>query len=146
MIGQEMNRKDPKMTAGYSERPLAAKLGLKPGLRTLIIDAPDGFPTLLDEAYETLIFDGASHQLDYIHWFVVDHTEYVQRFPEVKAKLAPTGMLWASWPKKSANVATDITETTVRDIALANGLVDVKVCAIDAVWSGLKLVYRIKDR
>lgn len=140
------NKDNVVMTTGYSGRPLAAKLGLKPGFRALFISAPEAFPLLLGDAYESLLIDPASSEFEYIHWFVLDQAEYIERFLEIKGKLVATGMLWVSWPKKSSHVVTDVTETIVRDVALANGLVDVKICAIDTIWSGLKLMYRIKDR
>ncbi|HEX7962023.1 MAG TPA: DUF3052 domain-containing protein, partial [Terriglobales bacterium] len=84
--------------------------------------------------------------LDFIHYFTVSKTELQQRLPKFKQQLDYAGCVWISWPKKSSGVPTDLTENVVRDLALACGLVDVKVCAVDEIWSGLKLVYRLKDR
>lgn len=128
--------------AGYSQRPLAEKLGIKPGMRVAILNAPDGYPPL----DAVTLVDPPAHPLDLIHLFTTRRAELDAEFPTLKAALAPNGMIWISWPKKAAKVPTDLDENLIREIGLALGLVDVKVAAVDAVWSGLKFVYRLKDR
>ena len=129
-------------SAGCSKRPLADKLGLKPGMRAAVLHPPDGYPSL-----DTVILvDPPAKPLDFIHLFTSRRAELESAFPTLKAALSANGLFWVSWPKKSAKVPTDLDEAFVREFGLANGLVDVKVAAIDAVWSGLKFVYRLKDR
>jgi hypothetical protein len=135
------------VSAGYSHRRLPDKLGIKPGFRIAIIGAPRGYRTTLgalpDGVSITTVPRGA---LPFIHFFTKQRTLLQRRFPALKRALAQDGALWVSWPKQASGVATDLTEDVVREVALAGGLVDVKVCAIDEVWSGLKLVRRLKDR
>ena len=135
--------------SGYSQRTLAEKLGLKPGMAAYLLNAPDGYVEALGEAAThadfVLALDNAT-ALDFIHAFFTDRAALLASLPRLKAALAPRGMLWLSWPKKAANVPTDVDETAVREAGLAAGLVDVKVAAVDPVWSGLKFVYRLKDR
>ena len=130
------------MSAGYSKRPLADKLGLKAGMRVYLIAAPDDYP--LPDGVEQV--EKLAKPLDFIHLFLKRRADLEKLFPAAKESLTPAGMLWISWPKKAAKVETDLDETVIRDFGLANGLVDVKVAAVDAVWSGLKFVYRLKDR
>jgi hypothetical protein len=137
------------MSAGYSHRPLSAKLGVKPGCRAYFSHCPDGYLAALGDVVATLeISPELAFPLDFIHHFVTEHTALETDFPRLKAALARDGMLWISWPKgqSKAAIATDLDENIVRDVGLRNGLVDVKVCAIDAIWSGLKFVYRRTDR
>jgi hypothetical protein len=129
-------------SAGYSKRPLADKLGLKAGMRIAVINAPDGYPALDDVEVVEL----PAKALDFIHLFTKSRTELDAQLPKLKAALAPAGILWISWPKKASKVETDLDETIIRETGLAIGLVDVKVAAVDSVWSGLKFVYRLKDR
>ncbi len=133
--------------AGYSGKPLAQKLGIKPGMRLIILNAPDDYASTLGELPEgiemTQTFEG---QFDFIQFFTTEKAVLENRFDELKRILQPDGMLWISWPKKAARMQTDLTDNMVRDIGLAKGLVDVKVCAVDERWSGLKFVYRLKDR
>lgn len=135
------------MPAGYSGTPLARKLGIQPGTRVIALGAPGDYPALLDP-----IPEGASlaselpGSADFIHFFTAERAELEARLPELEAALEPTGVLWLSWPKKAAKVPTDLDGNVVRQLGLAAGLVDVKVCAVDETWSGLKLVYRLKDR
>jgi hypothetical protein len=130
-------------TAGYSGTPLARKLGLKPGFAAAWVGAPGDFEALLGE-----LPDGVTVRrrlrgpLDLVVCFVMARSELERRLPALRAALAPAGMLWVAWPKRSSGVATDMTEDVVRDVALPTGLVDTKVCAIDATWSGLRLVVR----
>ena len=130
------------MSAGYSQRSLADKLGLKAGMRVVVIHAPEGYPAL----DKVEVVDLPAQALDFIHLFTKSRAELDAQFPKLKAALTPTGILWISWPKKAAKVETDLDENIVRETGLAIGLVDVKVAAVDAVWSGLKFVYRLKDR
>lgn len=133
--------------AGYSEKPLAQKLGIKPGMRLVILNAPAGYAATLGElpdAVEQLT--ELSEQFDFIHFFTTERAHLEQEFPSLKNSLLQTGMLWISWPKKAAKMPTDLDENIIREIGLGNGLVDVKVAAVDERWSGLKFVYRLKDR
>jgi hypothetical protein len=135
--------------SGYSQRSLAEKLGLKPGMSAYLLNAPDGYIAALGEVATHANFaaslDGAA-PLDFIHGFFVERATLLATLPSLKAALAPTGILWLSWPKKAAKVPTDVDERAVHEAGLAVGLVDVKVAAIDPVWSGFKFVYRLKDR
>jgi hypothetical protein len=134
--------------AGYSARPLAAKLGLKPGMRALLLDAPQGYLAALGDVASTVewIVDVDATGLDFIQMFASERGELEARLPALVAPLAPDGALWLCWPKLASGRPTDLRETVIREIGLAAGLVDVKVAAIDAVWSGLKFVYRLRDR
>ena len=135
------------MTTGYSGKPLATKMGIKPGQRIIILYAPQGYESTLG-----ILPDGVeiAHELrgtfDLIHYFASERTAYEHDFPRLRDALTAAGMLWVSWPKKAAKMLTDLDENVIRDIGLANGLVDVKVIAVDERWSGLKFVRRVKDR
>lgn len=135
--------------AGYSTTPLAKKLGIKPGNTVVLLNAPKGF----EKALEGLPADvrlkrrlPAARSVDIIAFFTNSSEVLEARFPALRKRLADTGGLWVCWPKKTSGVPTDLTEDMVRAIALAGGLVDNKVCAIDEVWSGLRLVVRLRDR
>ncbi|MGZ4179734.1 MAG: DUF3052 domain-containing protein [Solirubrobacteraceae bacterium] len=134
-------------TAGYSGTPLVKKLGIKPGATLGLIGAPDDFDRTLGE-----LPDGVAVRrrlrgpLDVIVAFYVERSVFERRLPALRGALQPAGGLWVAWPKRASGVATDLSETVVRELGLAAGLVDNKVCAIDAVWSGLRLVYRLRDR
>jgi hypothetical protein len=133
--------------AGYSKRSLVEKLGIKPGRRALFVNAPPGFERTLGKLPpDVKVEKSLLGPLDFIHCFATKRQELEARFLKLKQALAVGGMLWISWPKRASKVPTDIDENVVRGVALAHGLVDVKVCAVDDVWSGLKLVYRLKDR
>jgi hypothetical protein len=133
--------------AGYSKRSLTAKLGLKPGCKARIINPPENYDDTLGELPEGVRLAAATEaSLDFIQFFTKERAELQAEFPGLKQALAGDGMLWISWPKKAARIATDLTENIVRDIGLENGLVDIKVCAVDETWSGLKFVYRREDR
>ena len=136
------------MTAGYSGTPLIKKLGIKGGDRVALLHAPDHYFELLGELPPDVAIDRelAAGAYDVVHAFFQWRTDYEAAFDTLKSAIAKDGMIWVSWYKKAAKMPTDITEDVVRDVALAGGLVDVKVAAIDAQWSGLKLVYRLKDR
>jgi hypothetical protein len=136
------------MSTGYSGTPLPRKLGIKPGQRIAFLDAPPAFADALGELPEGV---GAPRTtlrrpLDLIVAFFLERRRLQQRLPRLISALDPAGALWVAWPKRASRVETDITEGGVRELALAAGVVDVKVCAIDATWSGLKLVVRQKDR
>lgn len=136
--------------AGYSGTPLPKKLGIKPGHRIRFVAAPPEFAAALGELPQPLHLvapdDEAAAGLDLVVFFTTGADALRERFDALAASLVPAGMLWIAWPKKASRVPTDLTEDVVRQIALERGMVDVKVCAIDATWSGLKLVYRLKDR
>ena len=128
---------------GYSGKPLWQKLGLKPGLRVRLVRAPDDYFSLCDfDAADVAVIAGRSEKCDFAHIFATVHAQLERELPALIAALDDKGMLWISWPKKSAKVATDIAENTLRDIVLPLGLVDVKVCAVSDVWSGLKFLRR----
>jgi hypothetical protein len=131
------------VTAGYSATPLARKLGFKPGMRAHYANAPDGFQALLGELPDGVrVLARPAGELDLVVLFVRERRELERRLPGLQRRLDAAGMLWVAWPKRAAKLATDMTEDVVRAVALPRGLVDVKVCAIDATWSGLKLVIR----
>ncbi len=129
--------------AGYSGTPLVRKLGFKPAMRVHYAAAPEGFADLLGELPDGVrVLARPAPELDLVLVFVRSRSELVRRLGGLHAKLRQDGMLWVAWPKRASNVPTDMTEDVVRDVALPRGLVDVKVCAIDDTWSGLKLVIR----
>jgi hypothetical protein len=130
--------------AGYSGTPLAKKLGIKSNSRVALVDMPAGVRAEIKQAMAGC--EMAESQLDFAMIFVKSATELKKEFRRIANLLLPAGMLWVSWPKKSSGVATDLDENVVRGIGLDAGLVDVKVCAVDEVWSGLKFVIRVKDR
>jgi hypothetical protein len=130
------------VTAGYSGTPLPRKLGVKPDSRVLLDGAPDGFA-----------LDGtdADHRAgrapyDIVLLFAPDRSRLARRWPTLVERLTVAGRLWVCWPKRSSGMQTDLSENDVRDYGLAQGLVDVKVCAIDETWSGLAFVRRLRDR
>ena len=130
--------------AGYSGTPLPQKLGLKAGQRVWLVNAPDGFEKNVPR--DATLLDRLAKPIDFAAIFVTSTSDLTNRLPKLIAALAPAGMIWACWPKKASKVPTDLTEDVIREIALVAGVVDVKVCAISDVWSGLKLVIRVKDR
>ncbi len=133
--------------AGYSGTPLVQKLGLKPGLAAAILHPPRGYRGALGRVPPGLELRGTARgPLDFIQLFTKQRRELATRLPALKRALAPAGALWISWPKKASGVVTDLTEDVIRALALSHGLVDVKVCAVTEVWSGLKFVRRLKDR
>jgi len=133
--------------AGYSGTPLIKKLGIKDHFVVKLVNEPDHYFDLIQKLPDELtIPNDASAKKDFIHFFTTVKTELESLLPEVKNELKPAGMIWVSWPKKSSKVETDITEDVIRNFALSIGLVDIKVCAVDQVWSGLKLVIPVKDR
>lgn len=133
--------------AGYSGTPLVKKLGIKPGFCMFAQKQPEGYWTWLEPLLEHVeIKQTLKGELDFIHVFVKERSIFEKEFMRCKKHLKKDGMLWVSWPKKSSGVHTDLDENIIRTIGLEAGLVDVKVCAVDDVWSGLKFVFRIKDR
>jgi hypothetical protein len=152
----------PGPQAGYSGTPLPKKLGLKPGARVGLAGAPAGFAALLGPLPDGARIetgappDGATRPgpvltdtvlpgtgpFDVIVFFTVQQAELAARLSDLRARMAPAAGLWIAWPKRASRVRTDMTEDVIREIALPTGLVDNKVCAIDAVWSGLRLVIR----
>jgi hypothetical protein len=134
---------------GYSGTPLPKKLGIKPGFRVSLSGMPSDVRAELKSALAdcTPVRDGkAEISVDFAMLFEKSGSELTRNFARISKSLAPAGMLWVSWPKKSSGVATDLNENIVRDIGLDAGLVDVKVCAVTDVWSGLKFVRRLRDR
>jgi hypothetical protein len=133
--------------AGYSGTPLVQKLGIKPGHAICVVGAPATYGRTLGKLPEGVTLRRTPKApLDLVQFFTTKRAALEARFGALAATLAPAGMLWVSWPKKSSGKATDLTEDVVRAIGLAAGLVDVKVCAVDDTWSGLKFVRRLKDR
>jgi hypothetical protein len=131
---------------GYSGTPLPKKLGIKAGFRVQLANAPANVWAELREALAECHPVELADALDFVMIFTKSRVELAREFSRTAKFLAPAGMLWVSWPKKSSGVATDLDENVVREIGLAAGLVDVKVCAVTNVWSGLKFVRRLKDR
>ena len=133
--------------AGYSGTPLPQKLGVKARHRVVLIDAPDGFAAGLGPLPESAqIVAGRPRTGNVVLLFAAWRDDLVARLTAAKALLPPDGALWLCWPKKAARRPGDLDENRVRELGLAAGLVDVKVCAVDATWSGLKFVYRVADR
>ena len=129
--------------AGYSETPLAKKLSLKDGMRVWFDDMPDSVRAEIAGFGLTLKEEGAlTKGIDAAHVFVTEKAALAERLTKLRHTIDSAGQLWISWPKKASKVPTDITEDTIRELALPMGWVDVKVCAVDAAWSGLKLVVR----
>ena len=132
---------------GYSGTPLPKKLGIKDGLRLSLIDAPREVVAELKSSLDNCkLASDAKAPLDFAMLFTKSAASLKKEFTQLAKNLAPAGMLWISWPKKTSGVPTDLNENLVREIGLAAGLVDVKVCAVTEVWSGLKFVRRLKDR
>ena len=132
--------------AGYSGTPLVTKLGIKENFNAAFVNAPAGYEESLGLSPSVIVNSRSKKPLDFVQLFVKSRHDLEDKFPQYAAKLNPSAMFWISWPKKSSGVATDLSEDVVRAIGLANGMVDVKVCAVDDIWSGLKFVFRLKDR
>jgi hypothetical protein len=133
--------------AGYSGKPLSQKLGIKPGFCIFADGAPRSYRDIVGPLPDgTKIVARAAAPLDMVHLFVTKSAGLAGKLRGLRKAIAPDGMIWVSWPKKASGVATDLSDVTVRNIALPLGLVDVKVCAIDEVWSGLKFVIPMKQR
>ncbi|MEE9434545.1 MAG: hypothetical protein V3V15_09945 [Sphingorhabdus sp.] len=131
------------MPTGYSKTPLAKKLSLKDGMRVWFDAMPGSVRAEIDDYGLTLIEEsGPSKGLNAAHIFTAERAVLERRLNDLRHLIDPAGQLWVSWPKKASKVPTDITEDTIRELCLPMGWVDIKVCAVDAVWSGLKLVIR----
>jgi hypothetical protein len=133
--------------SGYSGTTLVRKLGIKVGCRLQVVNPPADYWDLLTGLPENVERRGPrARSADIVHCFVDREADLARRMPGLRNRIAPDGMIWISWPKRSSGVPTDVTEDVIRKVAFANRLVDVKVCAVDDVWSGLKLVIRKADR
>jgi hypothetical protein len=133
--------------AGYSKRSLVEKLGIKSGQKIYIGNSPRNYDQTLGALPEkTVLAKSLRDSCDFIQFFTKEKSELESTFPRLKKNLAVNGALWISWPKGASGIKTDVNENVAREIGLKNGLVDVKVCAVDDVWSGLKFVFRLKDR
>lgn len=146
--GSRASRSDPRVSvAGYSGKPLIEKLGIKVGFRVSFVNAPSDYRALLGPLPQDVKALGTNaRNLDLVHIFAKDTAQLIPALPRAKARIRQNGTLWISWPKKSSAFHADLDENSVRELGLSNGLVDVKVAAIDDDWSGLKFVYRLKDR
>lgn len=132
---------------GYSGTPLAKKLGIKEGFHISLVNSPTHYFELFTDLPAHLFFEDSNDvKVDLIHFFTKSREEFTATLPGLKQRIKPNGMIWVSWPKKASKIVTDITEDIIRNFALQTGLVDIKVCAVDDTWSGLKLVIRVKDR
>jgi hypothetical protein len=132
---------------GYSGTPLPGKLGIKPGARVLAVDAPKTYPALISPLpLKAALVSRLDDSVDIIHVFVTKKVDLSRFLKGAIGKMRPDAAVWVSWPKKAAGVPTDVTENTIREVALALGFVDIKVCAVDEIWSGLKLVIRKENR
>ena len=133
--------------SGYSGTPLAKKLGIKPYFKIRLVNQPDYyyklFPDMPDGIKEV---EDDKVKKDFIHYFAKEAKEYERDIKKLRKEIVPNGIIWVSWPKKASKVQTDVTEGLVRTLGLKNGLVDIKGCAVDEVWSGLKFVIPVKDR
>lgn len=129
------------MSAGYSGTPLARKLSLKPGLTAWVHAMPSSVRTEIGDV-GLKESPSLAPDLDAVHIFVTERAELERLLGDLRQTIAPTGFVWVSWPKRASKVPTDITEDTIRAVCLPLGYVDVKVCAVDAIWSGLKLMIR----
>jgi hypothetical protein len=133
--------------AGYSGTPLGKKLGISENSVVCLLNGPKNYFDMVSPLPAGVkVVTAPKKDLDFIHVFVKEKKDFQALFIKLKKFLKKDGMLWISWPKKSSKVETDLDENIIRDFGLKNGLVDVKVCAVDEVWSGLKFVYRTKDR
>ena len=134
--------------AGYSGTPLWKKLGYKTGMSAYVDGAPGNYISLLALPADVAVtwLHSAKSDMEFVHLFATSVSKLKSKLESVRKRIVPGGVIWVSWPKKSSGVTSDITEDTIRDLALPMGLVDVKVCAVDEVWSGLKLMIRRKER
>jgi len=133
--------------AGYSGTPLPQKLGIKTGIAVVVLNAPTNYRKLLGKLPADIKFSGQiAVNSTFVHLFTTKRSELEKKLSILRKKIADTGTVWVSWPKKSSGVASDITEDVIRDVALPLGFVDIKVCAVDEIWSGLKLMIRRENR
>ena len=132
---------------GYSGTPLAKKLGIKSGFRLRLVNQPEYYFDLFTDMPDDIsIVSDRKTKKNFIHFFTKSEKELVKNIASLRSEIEPDGMIWVSWPKKASKIETDITEAIIRHLALTNGLVDIKVCAVDEIWSGLKLVIPVKER
>jgi hypothetical protein len=132
--------------AGYSGTPLAKKLGFKEGYTIRLINEPAHYFELFTDLPDVTITKNKKKKKNLVHYFVTQFSQLQKDITGLKNEIEQDGAIWISWPKKSSGVPTDVTEDVIRSLALKNGLVDVKVCAVDETWSGLKLVIPVQDR
>jgi hypothetical protein len=132
--------------AGYSETPLIRKLGIKAGYNIALVNTPTEFFYAITLPPDTKVNSRSKKPLDFVLLFAKSEKELNKKFAAYAERLLPAGMIWVAWPKKSSGVTTDLSFNNVQAIGLAAGLVDVKICAVSDVWSGLKFVFRLKDR
>jgi hypothetical protein len=135
------------MPSGYSGTPTAKKLGIKPGVTVIVVNTPGDYARLLGGVPEGVgLRSSLRGKADIVHLFVTSEADLVKRIDAMRRAIEPDGAIWVSWPKRASKVPTDLTEDVIRRVALGNRLVDVKVCAIDDTWSGLKLVIPVAHR
>jgi len=128
---------------GYSGTPLAKKLGIGPGFQVALVAAPEDYHALVSPLPDSVAFSSrVTQRTDLVHIFSTRRSDLAKALANLRTKIEPTALVWVSWPKKASKVPTDITEDVIREVCLPLGFVDVKVCAVDEVWSGLKLVVR----
>jgi hypothetical protein len=133
--------------AGYSRTPLQQKLGIKPDMNVVIINSPRNYRRLLGTIPDSVTFsDRFKPDSSFVHVFIKTRSELERRLRVLREKIADTGTVWVSWPKRSSAVPTDVTEDVIRAVALPLGFIDIKVCAIDKIWSALKLMVRRTNR
>jgi hypothetical protein len=138
----------PKKETPSLQKPLVRKLGIRENLTILVVDSPNNYLRILGQLPKgvVVVTDNSNGPYDFVHFFTKARAELERRFPLLKNELSPRGALWISWPKASSGVHTDLSENQVREIGLANGMVDVKVVSVDVIWSGLKFVRRSRER
>jgi len=135
------------MPAGYSKKSLIEKLGIREGLKIFILNPPEDFNNNLGKLPKgVFVAKTLKGPLNFIHFFARKREELESKFPILKQELSQNGVLWISWQKELSKMETDLNENIVREIGLKNGMVDVKICAVDKIWSGLKFVFRLKER
>lgn len=134
------------MTVGYSGTPLLKKLGMKPHTKLFLLNIPANYYDLLGELPEGVAVNEHDAEIDFVHFFTKSADELKAILPQLLNSIKRDGTIWVSWPKKASKVPTDVTEDTIREVALPIDLVDVKVCAVDEIWSGLKLYIRKEKR
>jgi hypothetical protein len=132
--------------AGYAGKPLAKKLGIKEGQKFSLINVPANYFELFTDLPSIIMIKGSKRKKDLVHYFVKEQKQLVKDIVLLKESIEQNGSIWISWPKKASGVSINVTEDSIRRLAILNGLVDVKVCAVDEVWSGLKLVIPVKKR
>jgi hypothetical protein len=133
--------------AGYSKTPTRKKLGIKEGMRVIHLHSPQNYSQLLGKLPRRTILEDRLHEnASFIHYFAKNKNILSADFPKLKKALHPNGALWISWPKRASKITTNLNDNVVREIGLRGVLVDIRVVAVDEIWSGLKFVFRLKDR